>query len=130
MDSSSVVSVVVGAVAFFALGALWYSALFRRPWMQDMGLVAEVEQEPQAPGAGLLAGSFVVALVLAAVIESFAGDCGPWWGLRSGAWVGLAIAAVMGQVALYDSRPTRLWVIHAGYAFVGSVLVGLIVGIL
>jgi hypothetical protein len=126
MDDFSWLAVVVGAVAFFLLGAIWYSFVFRRPWMTDMGI--ETDQPPQSPGARLLIGSFVVALVLSVVIEALVKDgdveCGFWTGLG----VGAAIAAVMGQNALYDTRPMRLWLINAGYAFVGAVVVGLIAG--
>jgi hypothetical protein len=29
---------------------------------------------------------------------------------------------------LYDNRPARLWLINAGYAFVGAIVVGIICG--
>lgn len=34
----------------------------------------------------------------------------------------------MGQNALHDSKPIRLWVINSGYPLVGAMLVGAICG--
>jgi hypothetical protein len=126
MDDFSWISLIVGALAFFLLGALWYTFLFRKPWMADMGI--DPNQPPQSPGPQLLVGSFVAALVLAAAVEYLVGSGDVKNGVCTGIAVGAALAAVMGQNALYDTRPTRLWVINAGYAFVGAVVVGVIAG--
>ena len=126
MDDFSYLAVIVGALAFYFLGAIWYTFLFRRPWMSDLGI--DPNQSVQSPGPRLLIGSFVVALVLAAVMERIVGSFGVEHGLRVGLGIGAVLAAVMGQNALYDTRPARLWAINAGYAFVGSIIVGLIAG--
>jgi hypothetical protein len=126
MDDFSWIALLVGALAFFFLGAIWYTFLFRRPWMADMGV--DPNQSVQSPGPNLLIGSFVVSLVLAGVLEWLIGNGDAKDGLCTGIAVGAALAAVMGQNALYDTRPTRLWLINAGYAFVGSVIVGVITG--
>jgi len=126
MDDFSWISLILGALAFFVLGAVWYTFLFRKPWMADMGI--DSSQPPQSPGPQLLAGSFVASLVLAAAVEYLVGSGDVKNGVCTGISVGAALAAVMGQNALYDTRPTRLWVINAGYAFVGAVIVGIIAG--
>ncbi len=126
MDDFSWIALIVGALAFFLLGAIWYTFLFRKPWMADMGM--DSNQAPQSPGPQPLIGSFVAALVLTAAVEYLVGGGGVKNGVCTGIAVGAAVAAVMGQNALYDPRPIRLWVINAGYAFVGTVLVGVIAG--
>jgi hypothetical protein len=129
MNDFSWIAFIIGAVAFFFLGAAWYTFMFRRPWMTDMGI--DPSQPPQSPGPKLLVGSFVVSLVLSGVLERIIGggaNGDAMHGLRVGIGVGAAIAAVMGQNALYDTRPLRLWLINGGYALVGSALVGVIVG--
>jgi hypothetical protein len=94
--------------------------------MADMDI--DPNQPVQSPGPKLLIGSFVVALVLASVVERIVGPGGVAHGLRVGLGIGAVLAAVMGQNALYDTRPPRLWAINAGYAFVGSAIVGVIAG--
>jgi hypothetical protein len=126
MDDFSWIALIVGALAFFFLGAIWYTFLFRRPWMADMGI--DPNQSVQSPGPNLLIGSFVVSLVLAGVLEWLVGSGDTGTGFCTGLGVGLVLAAVMGQNALYDTRPARLWAINAGYALVGSVIVGLVAG--
>ncbi len=127
MDDFSWIALIVGALAFFLLGAVWYTFLFRNPWMADMGMDPK-SQPPQSPGPQPLIGSFVAALVLTAAVEYLVGGGDVKNGVCTGIAVGAAVAAVMGQNALYDPRPIRLWVINAGYAFVGTVLVGVIAG--
>jgi uncharacterized protein DUF1761 len=126
MDDFSWIALIVGALAFYFLGAIWYTFLFRRPWMADMDI--DPNTPVQSPGPKLLIGSFVVALVLAGVTEKLVGNGDTGHGLCVGIGIGAALAAVMGQNALYDTRPARLWVINAGYAFVGAVIVGVIAG--
>lgn len=128
MTDFSYVAVVVGAAAFFVLGAVWYTFLFRKPWMADMGV--DPDTPAQSPGAALLIGSFVVGLALAGALEFIVRDAGVGFGACRGSVVGIAIAAVMGQNALYDTRPRRLWLVNGGYALVGAVLVGAIAGAL
>jgi hypothetical protein len=100
--------------------------MFRRPWMEDMNI--DPNTPPQSPGPKLLIGSFVVALVLSGVTEKLVGNGDTGHGLCVGIGIGAVLAAVMGQNALYDTRPARLWAINAGYAFVGAVIVGIIAG--
>lgn len=126
MDDFSWIALIVGALAFYFLGAIWYTFLFRRPWMADMNI--DPNTPVQSPGPKLLIGSFVVALVLAGVLEWLVGSGDTGTGFGTGLGVGLVLVAVMGQNALYDTRPARLWAINAGYALVGSVIVGLIAG--
>jgi hypothetical protein len=128
MDNFSYLAVLVGAMAFYFLGFVWYTFMFRKPWMADMGI--DPATPPQAPGPGPLVGSFAAALVLAGAIEFIVRDAGIGFGACRGTIVGIAIAAVIGQNALYDTRPKRLWVINSGYALVGAAVVGIISGAL
>jgi hypothetical protein len=124
MDNFSYVAVVVGGLAFFILGALWYSFLFQKPWIADMGI--DMSGGPAKPPVGPLAGSLVVALIVAYVVEFWVRDGDLGFGLCRGALVGLAMAAVVAQNGFFDPRPNRLTWINAGFPLVGGVLVGAI----
>jgi hypothetical protein len=129
MDNFSYLAVLIGGVAFFLLGAVWYSLLFRKPWMAGMGV--DPSTPPQAPPFVPLAGTFIANLVVAWVIEFIVRDAGVGYGACRGTVVGLAAAAVIGQNALYDAeRPKSLAVINGAYALVGSAIVGAIAGAL
>jgi uncharacterized membrane protein len=124
MDNFSYLAVLVGGVAFFVLGALWYSFLFQKPWMADMGIAQS--DVPAKPPIGPLAGTFVVAVLVAYVIEFWVRDNDLGFGLCRGALVGIAMAAVVAQNGFFDMRPSRLTWINAGFPLVGGVLVGAI----
>lgn len=128
MDNFSYLGALVGAVAFFVLGAIWYSALFRKPWMSDMGI--DPNPPPQKPASAMLLGSGVAALVVAGVIEFIVRDAGVGFGACRGTIVGAAMAAAIGQNAFYDTRPRRLGIINGAYVLVGGLLVGAIAGAL
>ena len=128
MDNFSYLAVLVGAIAFYFLGAAWYSFLFRKPWLADMGIDPNVDR--QAPMASMLLASGLAALVVAWVVEFIVRDQGVGYGLCRGAMVGAAMAAAIGQCAFYDTRPRRLGLINGAYPLVGAVLVGAIAGAL
>ena len=129
MDNFSYLAVLLGAVAFFFLGAIWYSLLFRKPWMAGMGI--DPSTPPQSPPFVPLAGTFVANLVVAWVIEFIVRDAGIGYGACRGTLVGAAIAAIIVQNALYDAeRSKSLAVINGAYALVGCVIVGVIAGAL
>lgn len=128
METFSWLAVVVGAIAFYFLGAAWYTFLFRKPWLADMGIDPNVDR--QAPMASMLVASGLGALVVAAVIEYLVRDGGVGYGLCRGVLVGAALAAIVAQNAFYDTRPKRLGLINGSYPFVGAVLVGAIAGAL
>ena len=128
MDNFSYLAVLVGAIAFYFLGAAWYSFLFRKPWLADMGIDPNVDR--QAPMASMLLASGLAAVVVAWVVEFIVRDQGVGYGLCRGAMVGAAMAAAIGQCAFYDTRPRRLGLINGAYPLVGAVLVGAIAGAL
>lgn len=128
METFSYLAVLVGGLAFFFLGALWYSVLFRKPWTADMWV--DTSSGPAKPPAGPLAASLVIGLLVAYVIEFVVRENDLGFGLCRGALVGIAMAAIVVQNGLFDPRPQRLTWINAGYPLVGGVLVGAIAALL
>lgn len=124
MDNFSYLAVLIGGLAFFILGALWYSFLFQKPWIADMGI--DMSGGTAKPPVVPLLGTLVVALVVAYVVEFWVRDGDLGFGLCRGALVGLAMAGVVAQNGFFDPRPNRLTWINAGFPLVGGVLVGAI----
>ena len=123
MDNFSYLAVLVGGIAFFGLGALWYSVLFQKPWAAGMGIDLTA---PAKPSPVPLVGAFVVGLVVAYVVEFFVRGEDIGFGLCRGALVGIVMSAVIVQNGLFDTRPARVTWINAGFPLVGAVLVGAI----
>jgi hypothetical protein len=122
-------AVLLGGLAFFAVGALWYGALFSKPWLRAVGI------DPDAPGGnvaltfgGTLVLELAAAVGLAAVIGA---DATVGRGLALGVAVGVLLACTTLAVQyLYERRPPILWAINLGHTLVGFAAMGAVIGAL
>jgi len=127
-------AVLVGALAYFVLGALWYTAIFRTLWIRAYRLsdedIAEMaqRQNPAVVFPAMLAAQIATAFVLAAVlsnlgISSVAGSIGAGALLWAGLTGATALTTQLGQL-----RPIAGWAIDSGYHLAGLVVLGAILG--
>lgn len=124
-------AVIVAAVAYFALGGIWYAQpVFGRAWARASGI--EIP-EGEAPGASFYVFPALVCLVAtiatAMLAEATGSDSvgnGIVLGLVVGVGYALAVSALGG---VFDQKPNPgAWVaIVGGYHVVGLVIVGIIV---
>lgn len=135
MDLSSLnwFAVVLATLAAFILGAVWYSFLFGRAWMRELGFTQE--QLSQQGGMARIFGTtlvltFVMALGLALLWHPLDPATLNWRvGLTHGLFVGLAfVATSMGINYLYQRKSFVLWAIDAGYQVLFLGLQGAIIG--
>jgi hypothetical protein len=122
---------VFGAAASsFALGGLWYSALFAKQWQTAAGLSDEAIKGGNM--ALIFGGSFVLALIASASFAVFLGSemdaaTGALYGLTAGlCWV----AASFGINYLFERKKLALFLINGGYHTLQFTLIGLILGAL
>jgi hypothetical protein len=123
-------AVLLAAVAFFAVGGLWYGLLFSKLWMRLSGMTEERARQSNIPLAfGLTAVLGAVAAIgLAAIVGA---DPTVGEGLGVGLGVGLLIAApVLAIQSLYERKPWLLLALNAGYNLIGFAVMGLIIGAL
>lgn len=129
--SFSVWSVVVAAIAGFAVGGLWFSSLlFAKPWMAALGKTPEEIKQISA-GPGYLAaavGSIVGAYILAQFI-AYTGSKSMGGGIQVAilAWLGFVLATSAPDY-LFTGRPRTLLVIHSGHVLVSMLVQGAILG--
>jgi UDP-N-acetylmuramyl pentapeptide phosphotransferase/UDP-N-acetylglucosamine-1-phosphate transferase len=122
-------SVVVAALASFAIGSLWYSSvLFGKAWQAEIKLSDEEIKKTNMP---LIFGlSFVLSFIATFVFAMFIGKEATWSGgliaglLVSVAWIGTAF----GVNYLFARRTLKLFLIDAGYFVVFFSVMGLILG--
>lgn len=131
MKGTNHLAVLVAAVAFFGLGAVWYN-VFSEPWLNGIGktveqLAKDGGGKPFAFAVGFLA-ILVMCYTLAWIVhkgmQPSAGN-----GALTGATVAFGLVGAM--LALnygFEARGLTLWLINAGYAFVGLVVAGAIIG--
>ena len=125
-------AVLVGALAYFFLGAIWYSALFRNAWIKATG--ANMNDPNARKGfAGIMIASFITILITSvglALIITRIGPGGWMTGCKVGLIAGVCFsAATICNSYLYEKRPIALSTINSLYNIVGCVLAGIIISI-
>ena len=129
--SINYLAVIVSAVARFALGAVWYSALFGAKWMELTGMTEEKARS--ANMAVTYGGALVAYVVQAYVLAHFihytnakdakgGAQCGFWL------WLGFSAVLLM-QGTLFEQRSFTLFFINAGYELVSLLAMGIILAV-
>jgi hypothetical protein len=123
-------AVIVAALAFFVLGAVWYM-VFSTPFLKYRLYGGMTEQDLQGRPTdylGTAVADVIAAVMLAALINATGTTT-----LLDGVWLGFLVA--LGFVAtttfvfsIFDLPNLGLWVIHVGYQFVGFCIMGGILG--
>jgi len=126
-------AIAVAALAYFALGALWYSkVLFAKRWIADLKI--DVNSPDAKKGMGMMFGGSLVMMFIQclaiAIIANRLELIGAGWmsGLKLGALTGACFcAASVGVNYLYEKKPFSLFLINAGYAIVGNIIAAIII---
>jgi hypothetical protein len=123
-------AVLVSAIAFFILGALWYGfSPLGNIWMTQVGKTAS--------GANVMASQYVITFLLdwllAYVIGiALADSTNPKparHGIEFGVFMGLGIYGTMTLMNyVFEGRTFTLWLINAGYVVIGMAIMGAIIG--
>ena len=120
-------AILVATVAYFILGALWYSkALFGTKWA---GLIKLDMNNPNLKkGMGkMMASTFALILIvcfgLSVVIHMVNFEDNYLYGIKLGLLTGLAFASTAVSINyVYENKPTNLYLINCGYHVIGHVL--------
>ena len=125
-------AVLVGAVAYFLLGAIWYSFLFRDVWIKSTGVNVN---DPNAKTgiAGVMVTSFITILITSIGLAFFIARIGSggWMsGLKVGLIAGVCFCAMaIANSYLYEKRPLALHLVNSFYNIVGCVIAGIIISV-
>lgn len=126
-------AVLIGALAAFVLGAIWYSkALFGSVWQKLLGFTDEYLRKGNM--AAIMTASFILMLIMsfgmAMLIQGHEGSEVDWLsGLYHGLIIGVVFAAAsIGINYLYQRRSFSLWLIDAGYQVLFLTIMGIILG--
>lgn len=126
------IAVVIGALSYFALGALWYSKiLFAKQWLMFTKINPK---DPDATkGMGLLMFmSFVWMFITAvgiAILRDRIGDISGWLGgVKLGTVTGVCFGVSAISISyLYEKRPAGLYWINGGYTLLGNIIAAVII---
>lgn len=125
------VPVLIAALAYFVLGALWFGGLFARPYAQALDKSeAELQGLPVAPSMITSAAASVITAwalsILATLFESSTATEGVQIGLL--AWIGFAFTSIA-PIYYHEHRSKTLLVIYGSYTLVSYLLMGTIVAV-
>ena len=124
-------AVIVSAVAYMFLGALWYSpVLFGSAWMRGIGKTKDQVAADFSPVNYFIAllTSFLAAYGVARLMIWTGGDS-----INDGLIIGLLVGicfvlAAMAVNDTFEKRPAGLTIINVLYHIVGLIIIGIIIG--
>lgn len=118
-------AVLLGAAAFFATGAVWYSVLFGKAWQAEAGMTEEAMQGANMPMIFGLC--FVLELVVAYMLGHLLARTNPaphvimMMAVGFGAFI---MTPAVGINYLYQRKSLKLFLIDAGHFIVGMAAMG------
>ena len=119
-------AVVVATLAFFAVGAIWYTALFGKIWQREVGL--SDEQLTGGRNMMLIMGTcFVLEFIVCLTVGHMFDFLAPSDRAKMMIAVGLALgvmAPAIGINYLYQRKSLKLFLIDAGHFVAGMAAVG------
>jgi hypothetical protein len=124
------VAVLVAAIAYWLLGAVWYGVLLGKQWMALENITPEQasRMNPVAP--------YVISFILNLVIAFVLAQLCAWRNANTPArgaalgiliWIGF-LGPVTYTTYMYEMRPKQLFAINEFYVLVGMCLMGAILG--
>lgn len=126
-------AVIVAAIVYWLLGAVWYGVLFNKAWKQ---LEAIPQAQIDAMKGAAAAMPFVITFLLNLIIAFVLAQLCSWRNATTAAkgaslgvllWVGI-VGPVTYTTHMYEMRPLNLFLINEGYVLVGLLVMGAIVG--
>jgi hypothetical protein len=119
-----VLAIFSAALAYWLLGALWYSQIFGRVWAAD--LQSRGLRIPRPPGSQLVIkllltflATFLVATAVAWVLQCFSVSS-PAVATRLAMVLGIGVAAATtGIGSVWQGKPLRVYLMDAGYHIIG-----------
>lgn len=123
-------AVLVGGFAYFALGAIWYSFLFKNAWIKASGVKVD-DPELKKKVAQTMISSLVLMIVASlalGILITRIGSSGWMTGCKLGLLCGLGFSFTATSISyLYENRPLALHLINGSYTTLGCTLAGSVI---
>jgi hypothetical protein len=121
-------AVLCAGAAYWVLGALWYSKLFSKPWVQAIEQHG-IKLQPSGMAMKLIV-TFIANLIAAIVLGRLFHQLHVvevLRGIKIGAAVGIGFSATaLTMNYVWQSPPPKLWAIDTSFHIVGCILMGAI----
>ena len=117
--------VLAGSAAFFAIGALWYGAIFAKPWQRAAGLS---NTQLRSGNMGVIfALTFAFEMLIAMVLWHLLARTDPPAHVVMMMAVGFAVGVMIPAIGinyLHQRKPLALFLIDAGHFLTGMAAMG------
>ena len=132
METVNYLAIIVAAVASMAVGFVWYGVLFRKAWMQEMGMTGDMSGMKMSASMAYLiqfVASIVMACVLSYIMWLILASSPGYTPLKAGLcasltlWLGFVVPVSLG-VVLWENKSWKLWFINASHYLVGLLVMG------
>ncbi len=132
-------AVLVAAIVSMAVGFVWYTVLFGKPWTKLMGYTKESIEKDKANMGKTYSISFVLALVTAYVLfhvmemsEAYFGNPMVTTGLMTAfwSWLGFVMPVQATDVLFGGRKSWKLFAINTGYQLAQLLAMGLTIGLM
>lgn len=128
----NMMSVLGASAAYFFIGWLWYSVVFNKHWMDELGRHGIKKPAHDSMTKSLVLTfitNFVTALAMAHLVV-MTNSTTSESGIQLGLLVGLGFAATsLASLFVWQHRSLKLFFIDAGYAVVGIIASGVILSL-
>jgi len=129
-------AVAVCTIIYFAIGAVWFSMLFGKPWMEGHGITMPSDEERNAamkkemPKYMLMSLMFSLIGVLALGYMETAMYTHDWMtGCKAGLLASAFVIIVVGQSHMYTRKSFKVFMIDAGYHMVSLIITAIILSV-
>ena len=127
-------AVLVSAIAYFSLGAIWFGPLFAKPWMKGHGITEPSPEEKKQMNIGKIMGMAFIKTVILVILTSYVvmiinynGDM--MTALKIGAILGGIACFPTGINYLFLKKPFYIWVLDGGYHACGVMITSIIMSL-
>ncbi|HUS01740.1 MAG TPA: DUF1761 domain-containing protein [Chitinophagaceae bacterium] len=125
------IAVLVGALGYFFLGAIWYSFLFKNQWIAYNKIVIDNNPDAKKGVGAIMFASFILMFICSAglaILADYFNLKGWHHGLKLGVLTGVCFALTsMGINMLYEKKPLGLFFINGSYQLLGSIIASVII---
>lgn len=121
--------VFVAALAYFVLGAIWYSFLFQKQWIRYQKIDLSNPQGKKGAGMIMLLSfiwTFIIVAALAILVFKIQMEGGVMSGIKLGLTTGLFSALTISMTYLYLKKPFGLHLIDGLYHVLGQMIAAII----
>jgi len=123
-------AVLVATIANFAIGALWYSVLFGKAWIKEMGWEGKEEEIKENTNMAMtLGGSFVLSMIIAISLALLPHTSSMIGGIKIALLLAIGVSiASMWKGYLFEKRSIKMVMINGGHEIATFVAMGAIIG--